>query len=546
MLSFQRRLTYRAIILFFTISAACPSIAQTVNQTITLTPGWNAVYLEVEPATSDCGTVFRDIPVLSVWWWDPRTDTVEFIQDPDTLVPEQQQWRVYFPSYPKNILTNLFAIQGGMPYLIHLDGTETVQWTVTGRPCLPKIDWKTDSLNLVGFHLEEGNEPLFGDFFSASSAHDVQKIYIMNAAGDWTQVTDPATTFMKRGEAFWIHCKGSSDFTGPLDVSLEQGETVDYADSLVEQTVRIGNQSAADYGAVTVTLTGNVPLNYWKYAPESNEAGWTPLPVDLPIPAGGQNRLRLAVDRTNFEPTETRNGIIEIRNSAGMQILLPVSAQGTDKTGLWVGHAVINKVSLPTRSDPPEIPATGSEAQIRLIVHQDSDGTVRLLKQVSQVWEGDDTNGRFVLTTATDAQTLENYSGSTMRDGRRFGRRVSSAAFGFSEFIVLSGSISVESDLTGVHTISETDALNPYRHKYHPDHKEGIAVTRYITLAFEAEDPTGLSLSMAGWGDTYMGGTYREKITGLSKPETTEESEEAIWVEGIFRLHKVSDIGNLN
>ena len=105
---------------------------------------------------------------------------------------------------------------------------------------------------------------------------------------------------MKRGEAFWIHCKGSSDFTGPLDVSLEQGETVDYADSLVEQTVRIGNRSAADYGAVTVTVTGNVPLNYWEYAPEANEAGWTPLPVDLPIPAGGQNSLRLAVDRDEF------------------------------------------------------------------------------------------------------------------------------------------------------------------------------------------------------------------------------------------------------
>ena len=351
---------------------------------------------------------------------------------------------------------------------------------------------------------------------------------------------------MKRGEAFWIHCTGSSDFTGPLDVSLEQGETVDYADSLVEQTVRIGNRSAADYGAVSVTLTGNVPLNYWKYAPEANEAGWTPLPVDLPIPAGGQNRLRLAVDRTNFEPTETRNGIIEIRNNAGMRILLPVSAQGTNKTGLWVGHAVINKVSRPTRSDTPEMPATGSEAQIRLIVHQDSGGTVRLLKQVSQVW--DSTNGRFVLITSTDDQTLDNYIGSALRDGRSVGRRVSSAAFGFSELLEpeAPNNISVGSALTWRHILSEDDPLNPWKHKFHPDHPTGITVTRDITLAFEAEDPTGLSLSMAGWGDTYMGGTYREKITGLSKPETTDEPAEAIYVEGIFRLHKVSDIGNLN
>ena len=203
MLSVQRRLTYRAIIFFFTISAACPSIAQTVNQTFSLKPGWNAIFLEVEPEPdqNDCDIVFSGLPVLSVWWWNPDTDTVEFIQDPDNLVPEQQQWRVYFPpKYQESILTNLFSIQGGMPYLIHIDeGAETVQWTVTGRPCLPKIDWKTDSLNLVGFHLEEGNEPLFGDFFSASSTHDVQKIYIMNADGDWTQVTDPAHHFHETG-----------------------------------------------------------------------------------------------------------------------------------------------------------------------------------------------------------------------------------------------------------------------------------------------------------------------------------------------------------
>jgi uncharacterized membrane-anchored protein len=35
-------------------------------QTVTLTKGWNAIYLEVEPADPRCDTVFADWPVESV------------------------------------------------------------------------------------------------------------------------------------------------------------------------------------------------------------------------------------------------------------------------------------------------------------------------------------------------------------------------------------------------------------------------------------------------------------------------------------------------
>ncbi len=39
-----------------------------VSQTLTLLPGWNAVFLEVEPGDTDPGTVFADVTGLeSVW-----------------------------------------------------------------------------------------------------------------------------------------------------------------------------------------------------------------------------------------------------------------------------------------------------------------------------------------------------------------------------------------------------------------------------------------------------------------------------------------------
>lgn len=96
------------------------------------------------------------------------------------------------------------------------------------------------------------------------------------------------------------------------------------------------------------------------------------------------------------------------------------------------------------------------------------------------------------------------------------------------------------------------DKLNPFKHLYHPDHNnlteeyeakpklvegmESFTVNRLIELQFAATDPEGLRL--AGWGDTLLGGIYRETITGLHK--------DAIYLRGIFRLHHVSRVAVLN
>ena len=41
----------------------CSSLGQWATQQITLNPGWNAVYLEVQPEPDDCDAVFAAVPV---------------------------------------------------------------------------------------------------------------------------------------------------------------------------------------------------------------------------------------------------------------------------------------------------------------------------------------------------------------------------------------------------------------------------------------------------------------------------------------------------
>jgi hypothetical protein len=530
--------------------------AEPISQSLTLKPGWNAVFLEVEPQSSAPEDVFAGISnLLSVWMWNPRTSTVEFIQDPDMLVPEQPQWMVYFPGNP--VLTNLFSVHGETAYLINLGGTANVTWSVTGEPKVPKIDWKANSFNFVGFHLTPGQEPLFHDFFSSSPSHAGQEIYALdNATAKWVKVTDP-TRQMKRGEGFWVYCVGHSEYVGPLSVQLEQGTGLHYGTALVEQDVQVLNNSFRDKTVSLSISSAATNLHYWLFDPENNVAEWIAFPPgDLTIGAGEKQKLRLGVRRAGLSAGTVYEANVTVSDGEGMDIVLPVSVTGISYAGLWVGDATIRKVSEPANVSDPSTPVkTGSEFSFRLIVHEDETGKAHLLREVVQLWqEGTwkpdpnnlgklipDQPGYFVLI-ANDA-LIPNYSGAALRDGQPVGRRVSSPAFGFVGPKLMSGSFQINNSLSITLVLAPDDPTNPFRHTYHPDHKlpeQSYEVTRVIKMSFQDEDGEGKPITgvpILSWGSSDVGGIYSETIWGLHKDE--------IHVEGTFVLHKVSNVAQL-
>ncbi len=201
----------------------------------------------------------------------------------------------------------------------------------------------------------------------------------------------------------------------------------------------------------------------------------------------------------------------------------------------------------------------GSNFAMRVMIHVDGAGEVRLLKQVIQMWQNgttkpdpdnpafeiDDTPGRYVLLT--DDTLIPNYTGSSLRDGVPVGKRLSTAHFDFP-----GNELAMQGDFGGTNTVSASITLdpefptNPYRHKFHPDHdnqdsfgqprEEAFEITRDIELAFSATDPTGRSNPAFGF-DT-VGGTYSEQLSGLHRTP--------IRVEGTFRLDRVAVIAELN
>lgn len=554
--------------------------AQWAEQTIHLNPGWNAVYIEVQPEPRDCKEVFAGLPVESVWCWNPKSSSSQYIlspPDPEELVVGHPEWLAYFHdsnSESDHVATNLFTLLGGRSYLIKMESAPSGPWEIIGRPCLPEIDWQLHSYCLTGFHVLSGQEPDFEEFFSASSVHTSSKVFeLAGNPGEraWSEITDLSNTLINDGQAYWISYDVSAgldtEFTGPLQVTVEQSNGMVFGKSLVEQTLILKNLYSNISVNIEINLlsselppdpsqepvAGDVPLQFL----DDDGETWVNLisgPLLTTLGLLENKTIRFAVKRSDLASEGLYQSILEVKSDHGMRILIPVSVEYTDHTGLWVGSVAIDQVNQPyDAANPDGLKPTATEFQFPIILHVDPNDNVKFLREVTQLWKEGETEtdpvtnrqfvsepGRFVLIT--DKSLIPQYSGSSLRDGQLRGRRISTAAFSFTGDKEMTGDFGYGQDsltLAAPLVINKDDVLNPFKHKYNPDHNNSndlIQVQRDIQFQFTGEDPSGVTT--AGWGDTDVGGYYLETLSGLHKQN--------IYLKGVFRLHRVSRIAYLN
>jgi len=320
------RITGIACLLVLFLAGAARAEA-TATQTFTLQPGWNAIFLEVQPEPKEPVTVFRDLPVESVWTWFGRSSSVQFIQNPSEGLWGQPGWGTYFKSVSESFLTNLYAIFANRPYLVKLGGSQPVTWTVTGLPVAETKTWAANSFNLVGFHVNPQAQPTFAALLSPSPAHAGQPVFRLNQQGTWEQVTNPAATTVRSGEAYWVYCKGVSSYQGPLSVEIP-GSILDYGTSLVQHTIAISNTSSLARKVKLRLLSGGSWLSYRTFNASSGYFEWKAL-AEMPLLqlAGGQKaNIWLAVLREAL-PLGVTQGILEVSDDGGSLFLIRVSVE---------------------------------------------------------------------------------------------------------------------------------------------------------------------------------------------------------------------------
>jgi hypothetical protein len=575
--------------------AANQAAAQWVQQQIVLKPGWNAVFLEVEPTPNDCDGLLAGLPIESVWDLNRPAETAQFIQDPGTLIPGTEGWLTWFPhGHPMAGQGSLFALRDGRPYLIKSTNTQSITWTVTGKPSLRRLTWRTGTVNLVGFHVGT-QAPAFQSLFAGQPGLTNQPVYALDASGVWRAVPDLTSGRPKAGEAYWVRCRLPSQATGTVLVEGTSREGLTFQPTATEQSIRIRNASTSSRN-VSIRLlpsatppngqtpsAGQVPLEYWRASYSTTNFDWVPLsaPVTFASLAAGQEwNVRLAVPgpaMLSMQPGSMWQGVLEVTDDLGTRWLVPIkagkssslSSPGTlqaaaeldapELAGLWIGDAVINAVSQPARTDNPNLPRpTGGKFTFRIIVHVDATGTARLLQEIFLVRkppvlvpdEIDPSSFHVEQPARTVAVTDEALIPGIIGNTDLIGRRISSPVFAFNQPVALSGSAFGAGTLQGSFTLDYDHPLNPFKHVFHPDHnnlderfeqklpegKESFTVARAASFEFTANDPLGLN--PPGWGATEVGGIYRETITGLHR--------NVLQASGNFRLVRVLSTPTLN
>jgi len=218
-------------------------------------------------------------------------------------------------------------------------------------------------------------------------------------------------------------------------------------------------------------------------------------------------------------------------------------AQNSRAAGLWIGEVVldrVNEVQRAVNGVAEAVSPTGKEAVIRIILHVDGAGQVRLLKDLivmqTQPEGVPQPPARPVLVT--DPSQIHLYEGVVSRGGKLVGLRYSTVAFDFPGFeMPMIGGVGAGAACAGRIDIDRNAPTNPYRHKFHPDHGEGFDIVRVFSLEFDGAPGDPLRAA-PGYGVDRISGTYRESIAGLHKITLTTE--------GAVTLNRISTVPALN
>ena len=255
--------------------------AQWLTEEVALSPGWNAIYLSVQPSATNCAAAFSGLPIEEVWCWNPPRRSAQFQDNPQQPSLRSHDWLCWRPaSHPQAFLNSLCWLQGGRGYLIKLaPNVAPLTWRVKGTPVLFRREWKTGVRTFTGLPVA-ANVTSFEDFFRASTGIGISsanggEISQVNPAGQGLLLFTPSRVKVQPTIAYWILAHDATDYAGSVRVTLDHGNSLTFASGITTRHVLIRNESAA---ACTVmvrllpsesapasqspAVAGAVPLNY--------------------------------------------------------------------------------------------------------------------------------------------------------------------------------------------------------------------------------------------------------------------------------------------
>ena len=502
--------------------------AGSVRQTITIEPGWSAVYVSVAPeGTAD--EVFASWPVDSVSAYSARAfrvtaDSAGGLTGEDTVISPFAVWMRAEPH-----TSTLGRLMADTVLVCHGTNETAVAVEILGAPSAPRIVWhksnERETYNYVGVRLAEGTASVkAADYFAGcpSVAGDGPYYVVCNtvdgdqsiiAAGGGFGRHQASAATISDGGVLLVPGTCVSDWSGPLHVSPRDG--LDFGADGTVQTVEIRNDgAAAKY--VTVSYRDSAggetrPNLLYRESDSADVMGsWDGLTNTLMrvLSTGDTWSVAIALDRTKLAGSGAAlGGVLHIEEGnpamAGYTAFaadIGVSAVDAKPTvawpqGLWCVQAKLDAVSWQS-SDTKSVDdvAAGGIMPVKFYVHVDAEGRAWLVQRVTVAG-----------SAASDGSVTETLYGpdATPPTGVAYSRRLSSAVLPVDMGMVeaSSGSFGDASAALGfTYAIGPDSPSNPFHHALHPlfDNKR---------MDFETSAPDGDNAT------NYVGSVKPERFT---------------------------------
>lgn len=293
-------------------------------------------------------------------------------------------------------------------------------------------------------------------------------------------------------------------------------------------SLKLNTSNTSTFQHVAVTYDGSRVRFYVNGVKDSYEPGATivfgsvdePLVLGADLPGGDEHLNGFLRDVAVYDRALDESEVAQIFNGEKPQPALLDTAY----TGLWVGQATLSEVKETGTGTWSSAPSGFNQ---RVLLHVNSNGKANLLSEATIMQTRVSAPASPEQVVISDPLLIPNYDGITPRGGRMVGQRFSSATTPISETSV---ALSKDGETFSADlTMSAADPLNPFRHKYHPDLKNGYAIGRTLSFTVPAGDSPA---------DNTFTGSFSETVSGLHK--------DAIEARGSVTFVRVSTAGTLN
>ncbi len=458
-----------------------------------LTAGWNFIRIPFEPLVKDPHTALAAIGWESLWTWVPSATR-----------EGSGRWVAAHRDAPP-FLNTLQEIPGPGSYGLLMKSAGSLK--LKGRWRSERSGLRGGQFQLFSPRVPDAPPTLTGYFFRPGVKEKVGAVY-EHAGGAYRKVGDGDP--LRADAAYWVLPAQDVPAPDPLRIGAGFGGLrfdaqttvqeieIDVGSSPEERT--IGLRAIPSAGATGTTDWLEVLGPDGDYLPVGTG-------ISLVVPAEASLlRVTLRARKSGLAASGVTGlaAVIEVSSSVG-RAFVGAELEVPTLRGIWTGEARLTEVERPSFHGGGYTPAP--TLAVALIFEVPSAGRPRLLPCAEVTVD---------------------------RDGRELHHTMQAALFPDAiELLGTLGSNGTIGVLRATVSLDPAHPLNPYRHRYTPEHIDGYALTRSVTLKFGVLPP-GSPSDLSPFATVgVLGGTYEEEIHGLSK--------EPIRVRGAFRLRRLAE-----